>query len=200
MHAAGYPLHKLLMPSHPVAGPKAPPVGAGPGEGGAGDLVYAAPESARPPAAVRMPLAQAALAERHYHRQRARGIRVVALVTAVAAISLADLHLTLSHLQGVGMGEANPLARFIMSYNCAWLLGAWKVMLAGLTCAILVSTRKHRSAEIAAWVACGICLWLLGRWVHYLEHAPTMVTPILHQVAEGNVPMWVRFDDTGGGG
>ncbi len=126
---------------------------------------------------------------------RQRSVRVIALVLAVAIVSLADLYLTLTYLHGAGMHEANPLARWIMSYNCSWLLAGWKLMLLGVTCSILYVTRHSRSAEVAAWVCCGVMLWLAGQWTQYADKAPAL-TPEIHQLANGHAPDWVQFSSS----
>ena len=121
-----------------------------------------------------------------------RSIRVVMLTFAVLAMSVADLHLTLLHLQSAGMIEGNPLARAVMALNCSWALGAWKMMLVGTTCMILVATRRTRSAEIAAWVSAGIMCWLMFQWWAYADSVGAL-TPALDSIAQGKVSNWVRL-------
>jgi hypothetical protein len=123
---------------------------------------------------------------------RQRSVRVFAVVIAVAAMSVADLYLTITYLQGVGMNEGNPLARFIMSFNCPWLLGAWKLFLLGTTCSILLVARRTRFAEVAAWLCCAVMIWLTGQWRQYAEKIPSL-TPVIHQLADGRSPDWVQF-------
>ncbi len=126
---------------------------------------------------------------------RNRSVRVFAVVIAVAAMSLADLYLTITYLQSAGMNEGNPLARFIMSFNCPWLLGAWKILLLTTTCSILLVARRARSAEVAAWLCCAVMIWLTGQWRQYAEKIPAL-TPVIHQLADGRSSDWVQFVPT----
>lgn len=121
-----------------------------------------------------------------------RPIRVVMLTFAVLAMSVADLHLTLLHLQSAGMIEGNPLARAVMALNCSWALGAWKMMLVGTTCMILIATRRARSAEIAAWVSAVIMGWLMCQWWAYADSVGAL-TPALDSIARGKVTNWVQL-------
>lgn len=103
-----------------------------------------------------------------------RPLRVTALVALIVVLSLADLHLTLTFLTSGGMLESNPLARLVMSYDCAGLLTLWKCASVGLTSWILFRARRNRSAEIAAWIGVGVLLWLMVRWAGYIETADAL--------------------------
>lgn len=46
-----------------------------------------------------------------------RSRRVISLTALIALLSLADLFMTLTFLRTVGMSEANPVARMVMSYG-----------------------------------------------------------------------------------
>ncbi len=121
-----------------------------------------------------------------------RGVRVTALIVAIAAISLADLEMTILFLKNGGMSELNPLARWVISLNCAWLLGAWKVTLAGLCCTILFFTRKTRAAEIGAWVCALVMVWLACRWGAYADEAGSL-GEAFHNLAQSGSPTWVEL-------
>lgn len=121
-----------------------------------------------------------------------RPVRVAMLTFAVLAMSVADLHLTLVHLQSAGMIEGNPLARAVMALNCSWILGAWKMMLVSTTCVILLVTRRSRSAEIAAWVSVAIMTWLMLQWWAYADSIGGLM-PALDSIAQGKVSNWVRL-------
>lgn len=123
-----------------------------------------------------------------------RPIRVMALLVAIIAISLADLHMTVLFLKNGGMSELNPLARWVISLNCEWLLGAWKVLLVSLCCTILYCTRHARAAELGAWVCAIIMVWLAVRWGDYAEQAG-LLGATTHTVAQTNSPHWVQFVD-----
>ncbi|MDP1661155.1 MAG: DUF5658 family protein [Phycisphaerales bacterium] len=93
--------------------------------------------------------------------------RVVTLLAMVALVSVADLYLTLSYLQNGGMSEGNPIARWVMSLGCPWLLGVWKIGLVAFTCCILFAFKKRASAEIGTWLCCLTMAWLTFQWSSY---------------------------------
>jgi len=113
------------------------------------------------------------------HRPSRRTIRVSMLLLVIAAISLGDLYLTLTFLKSGGMNEGNPIARYIMSFDCQWLLSAWKVLLTMSACGILLGCRKARSAEIAAWFGVAVMVWLAFRWHEYAYFAPDAAASVL---------------------
>jgi len=117
--------------------------------------------------------------------------RVTALLVMVALVSLADLYLTLTYLQNGGMAEGNPVARWVMSMGCPWLLTVWKVGLVGFTCTVLFALRKKGSAEIAAWLCCLTMAWLTFQWNTYIRDVANELhaNPQLTQVSS-----WVSFD------
>ncbi|MGH7133308.1 MAG: DUF5658 family protein [Phycisphaerales bacterium] len=123
--------------------------------------------------------------------QTLRAWRVIGLVTVVAITSCVDLYLTLMYLYAGGFAEGNPLARWIMQFGCPWVLGLWKLMLVVLCCSILLYARRRFSAELAAWICCGVMGWLCVQWSRYAEAAPT-VMEVRHTVAEADTP-WVQF-------
>jgi len=100
-----------------------------------------------------------------------RGLRVIALCVVILIISIADLELTLRFLTSGGMSEANPLARYIMGFDCQWLLGAWKVMLTSVACGTLLGLRTRLTAELGAWLCAAVMVWLAIRWGSYADYA-----------------------------
>jgi hypothetical protein len=126
-------------------------------------------------------------------KERRRAIRVWLLLSAIVILSLADLYMTLAHLRSVGMGEDNPLARFVMSYNSPLLLGAWKVACVALACLILAIARFRRSAEVACWVCCGVLTALTIRWANYSAEASAFTTEINESMVEGQQGNWVSM-------
>ncbi len=96
-----------------------------------------------------------------------RGSRVVALVGVTVLVALADLYMTLVYATTIGLHEGNPLARAIMLYNCPWIIVAFRALTIALFALVLISARKHKSAEIAAWTCTIIMGWLLVRWEQY---------------------------------
>lgn len=121
-----------------------------------------------------------------------RGWRVSGLVTMVAIASMVDLYLTLTYLYSGGFAEGNPLARWVMQLGCPWVLGLWKLMLVVLCCGILLYARKRFSAELAAWLCCGVMGWLCIQWSRYAEAAPTTLDTSTTVV--GADSPWVKFD------
>lgn len=124
---------------------------------------------------------------------KGRPARVLILVIAIAALGLGDLYMTTAFLTSGGMSEGNPIARWIMSFNCVWLLSAWKVMLLGVTCLLLLVTRRSRAAEIAAWLCAAVMLWLAVRWMAYAELAP-MASSTMLQCDDTRPHDWVSID------
>lgn len=92
------------------------------------------------------------------------------LLTMVALVSLADLYLTLSYLHNGGMSEGNPIARWVMSLGCPWLLAVWKIGLVAFTCGTLFAFKKRASAEIATWLCCFTMAWLTFQWSSYASN------------------------------
>src|SRR5688572_1982503 len=106
-------------------------------------------------------------------RWSGREWRVAVLVTMIAVVSLADLYLTLTYLNNGVMAEGNPVARWVMSLGCPWLLAAWKVGLVVFTCVVLFAFKKRTVAEIGAWVGCIAMAWLTVQWSLYVRDVST---------------------------
>lgn len=123
-----------------------------------------------------------------------RPCRVIALAVAIALMSLADLHMTLTYARGIGFAEANPLARWVMSYDCAWLLGSWKLLFLAITIGIFLHLRHTRAAEIASWLSLVVMLWLMGQWSQYADKVPQL-TSVMHQLTAADIPTFVRMTD-----
>ena len=114
--------------------------------------------------------AQAAAAHKVFVGKR-RGLRVISLCVVILIISIADLELTLRFLTSGGMAEGNPLARYIMGFNCQWLLAAWKLMLTAVACGTLLGLRTRLTAELGAWLCAAVMVWLAIRWGFYADYA-----------------------------
>lgn len=123
-----------------------------------------------------------------------RSARVIALVVAIFAVSVTDLYLTILYLRHGGMGESNPIARWVIQMNCAWLLSCWKLALVGGACTILLATRRRWSAEVGAWVGAAVMVWLGLHWANYVEavHHLPVSTSVL---ADYRSPEWVQFGE-----
>jgi len=122
-----------------------------------------------------------------------RSTRVALMVIVIAALSLADLAMTLIHVRGIGMLEGNPLARLVMRSGSVEGVVAWKLATAGLGCAILLTMRRHRCAELGAGVCVGVLAWLTVQWSSYND-AAHMLTPQLEDVRADPGTHWVALE------
>ncbi len=116
--------------------------------------------------------------------ERRRAIRVWLLVATIAILSMADLYMTLTHLRGAGMGEANPLARLVISYNSPLLLGVWKCACVFLACVILAMARHRWSGEAASWVCAAVLTALTVHWAIYSTEAAAFTNQISSMQAD----------------
>lgn len=124
--------------------------------------------------------------------RRRRAIRVWALVVAIVLLSLGDLWMTLTHLKGAGMGEANPIARYVIGFNSPALLAAWKCATVALACIIFVWARHRRTTEAACWACAGVLAALTVGWIQYANeaHKLTSTLPCVAQMESG---VWVSM-------
>jgi len=97
----------------------------------------------------------------------ARGRRVTLLVFAMALMGLADLGLTLTYMSTVGMLEANPIARAMIDVGGPRQLVMFKLFTIALSGGILYLLRRHRAAEVCAWLSCAGLLLLCVHWTSY---------------------------------
>ncbi len=110
--------------------------------------------------------------------QRRRALRVWLLVATIIVLSFADLYMTLAHLGSAGMGEANPLARMVISYQSPALLSLWKCACVGLAALILILARFRRSGEVACWTCCCVLTALTIHWFNYSSEAAGLTRQI----------------------
>lgn len=124
-------------------------------------------------------------------RWTGREWRVTTLVGMIVLVSLADLYLTLTYLHNGGMAEGNPVARWVMSLGCPWLLAAWKAGLVLFTCSVLFAFKKRGTTELAAWICCIAMGWLVFQWSIYVRDVDSEINknPQLTEVST-----WVSFD------
>lgn len=127
--------------------------------------------------------------------ERRRGWRVIALTAVIAVLSVLDLRLTLAFLKTGGMSEGNPIARWIISHNCEWLLTGFKLGLVGLTCVILIVLRQRRAAELGAWIGFGVMAWLMVQWELYAEQATqlTVMMAEAERLTDLKIVNWVTL-------
>lgn len=124
--------------------------------------------------------------------ERRRALRVWMLMLAIVLMSVADLYMTLTHLNSVGMGEANPIARWVIGYGSPWLLGIWKFGCIGLACLIFAIARHRWSGEVACWACFAVLTGLTLHWMAYSAEASAL-TPQMHLIAAGEASNWVRM-------
>ncbi|MCW5776512.1 MAG: hypothetical protein KIS87_08750 [Phycisphaeraceae bacterium] len=113
-------------------------------------------------------------------------------------MSLADLAITLTYLNHVGMIESNPVARIVMHGGGPWSLIAWKLATTTLAVGILLRLRRRLVAEAAAVVSCAVLVWLMVQWVAYVEAAPALAGA-LASMPDHLGEEWVSFAQPIGG-
>lgn len=97
----------------------------------------------------------------------ARSKRVVALLVATLAMSLADLAMTLTYATSVGMMELNPIARAVMATGSPWFLALWKLATVGLGLGILFTYRRFWKTEAATWLCFAMMAALTVHWIGF---------------------------------
>jgi len=123
-----------------------------------------------------------------------RSFRVIWLTLVIIALSIADLYVTLLYLHSGGMGEGNPVARWLIAWDMPALLVMWKMLTVGLACGILLKYRRERLVELGAIACCLILVWLTIRWEKYHREVPEL-TGVLHTMAEHHSDKWVRMGE-----
>jgi hypothetical protein len=123
---------------------------------------------------------------------RTRSARVVWLLCTIMLLSLADLQMTYVHLTTIGLGEANPIARLVMSAESPALLITWKLASVCLACGVFYLGRARPLAEIAAWFCVLVLVWLMLRWGAYSTEM-ARVCPNLHMVMQSEAGVWVTM-------
>lgn len=118
--------------------------------------------------------------------------RIVAFLTAIAILSLADLYMTLTHLLSFGLLEQNPLARFIITHGSPAALVAWKCITVGFAITVMYRLRRRPSAEIGALFCVAVLTWLTFRWSSYNDQV-SRLTEELQNPAASAEPAWVTM-------
>ncbi len=124
----------------------------------------------------------------------ARPARVLVLIAATIILSLADLYITLLYLHSGGMGEANPVARWVIGFNMPALLVVWKVATVAVASGILYFYRAQRLGELGAWTCCLILVWLTLRWQTYHAEIPEL-TASLNAIHTYGSERWVQMGE-----
>jgi hypothetical protein len=139
------------------------------------------------------------------HRRRARhatprtprekrASRILALISIIVVLSVADLLFTLTHLNGIGMIELNPIARAIILGGTATDLIAFKLASVGVGCGCLYLGRRSKRTELAAWI-CALGLGLLT--VHWFQYNAVMQATIEQMTSVDDLtvdtPGWITL-------
>lgn len=99
-----------------------------------------------------------------------RGRRVAFLLAMVVVLSLGDLAATTTHLQTIGMIEANPIAAFIIeTTGSTWSLAAFKALSVTVCVMLLYRVRRRVQGEVAAWFSLCVLIALALYWGVYTE-------------------------------
>lgn len=127
-------------------------------------------------------------------RPSGRSRRVLLLLGVIFVLSVADLVLTLIYLREVGMIEANPIARRVMSTGSPAVLVGWKLALVAFAVSVLGVARRRLSAEIGAWIATAALGLLCLQWHSYIGqvHELTPYLEVLERAPESN---WMAMTD-----
>lgn len=120
--------------------------------------------------------------------------RVIALLSLVAVLSLADLYMTMTHLTGAGMYEGNPIARAIMKVGSPAYLATFKVVTVAITVGILYYARRRFSGEMGSWASAAMLVWLTGRWITYND-ATADLTEDMNYLIHARDERWVAMGD-----
>lgn len=120
--------------------------------------------------------------------------RVVILLVGIVILSVADLIITLTHLEALGMAEANPLARFIIEHTHSPLsLVSFKLLTVLVCVGLLYKVRRHLQAEIAAWCALAILACMSAMWFSYSRNMDAPSDMNLTRTASVRHD-WVQFE------
>jgi disulfide bond formation protein DsbB len=122
-----------------------------------------------------------------------RSDRVRWLLGAIVVLSLVDLLVTLSHMTGSGMFEANPLVQLIAkATGSAAAIGAFKGLSVLVGVLLLDRTRRHLQAELAAWLMVIVLACVTIQWVQYAAAMPDLDAAQMADYASHNAD-WVRL-------
>jgi len=99
---------------------------------------------------------------------RIRQRRIWTLLACIAALSIADLALTLTHLASpMGMAEMNPIARWLMDAGCLWVVASYKAFTVAIAMSLLHLARHTRAGELGTWFCFAVLVILCIHWLQY---------------------------------
>jgi hypothetical protein len=126
--------------------------------------------------------------------QSGRSRRVLVLIAGIIVLSVVDLIITLTHLKGAGMAEANPLARFVINATGSPIsLASFKLLTVLVCVGLLYKVRRTVQAELAAWCALGILACMSAMWFSYSRNLDSPMEVKLAQTS-GVRGDWVQFE------
>lgn len=131
----------------------------------------------------------------HRHHWTRRDIRFFCYSLAIVLMSIADLKMTLAYVTTVGMTEVNPIARFLMLYGGVCSIILWKSATVACGVFILWRIRRHRVAEVGAWICCAILAALCVHWFRYNEQVTTLAAEVMHLHDSKSGEDWVVVGD-----
>ena len=94
-----------------------------------------------------------------------RGRRVISLLVVLWVLNFFDLAYTIHAHQTGQFFELNPVARGML--DSPWILAGFKCLAVALGSVILIALRRHRLAELAAWLLCLAYVALAIRWLNF---------------------------------
>lgn len=103
-------------------------------------------------------------------RSARRASRVLLLLACILILSITDLLLTLTHLQSVGMAEANPIVvKLVETTRSPLILVLFKLATVAVCTMLLYRVRHYRSGEIGAWIATLVLVGVSLLWSGYSD-------------------------------
>lgn len=101
--------------------------------------------------------------------------RVVALLTLIWALNVADLFYTITEQRQKLFRELNPVAVHLMDNHPAGLI-LYKFTLVAFGSAILIAHRRERVAELSCWFLLAVYGYVGIRWAIYYDHLAIAMT------------------------
>lgn len=121
-----------------------------------------------------------------------RSRRVICLLLGIVLLSAGDLVATITHLQTIGMVEANPIARWLIdTTRSPWALAVYKIASVSICVTLLYRLRHHAQGEIAAWTGALILMALVVYWGIYAEAAVQAHTLVFVHYPEARPDHWI---------
>lgn len=122
-----------------------------------------------------------------------RARRVTLLVGLSVLLGLFDLSHTLAYMRGAGMVELNPVARAMIELGGTRQLILFKLFTITTSCGILYLLRRHRQAEVCAWLSLAALALLAAHWMHYNGNV-VEAAALADATMVGRDPRWVVLE------